>query len=575
MKSYSEKFFYYFKWIIRDIRPILPSMILIIAVNTVGALSGVSVAIASKGMVDNAVMGDMKAALFSGILFAGLVILNIGMRIVSSMISVRTQEAYGNDLRQKMFKRLTSSEWMCISQYHSGDLMTRLTSDIGTITNTVVNTFPGMISLGVQLVAAFSTLMFFEPALAVLAFFIAPVSIIGSRFWGSKLKKIQKIMQESESAYRSIIQEALQNLMIVKAFRLEENKYEKIQDLQNERLKWVIKRNYMSLAATSVLSAGYWGGYVLAFAWGAWRLSQKATSFGTLTTFLQLVEQIQGPFIGLSRSLPQIIAIMTSIERMKELEDLDAEKPAIKLDTPLSASIVFKNISFAYSEGKMILDKMNIAMEAGDTIGIIGASGEGKTTIIRMILALLRPGEGEVAFVDENGAWHEATSATRDWVAYVPQGNTLFSGTIAENLRYGRADAGEEDITEALKAACVWDFICKLPEGIYTEIGERGMGLSEGQAQRIAIARALIRKSPVIILDEATSALDMELEMRVLDSIRSVKPLKTCIVITHRPSALEICSRVLRLRDGKLTGANRDNSTEDWPFMKNRHGFAV
>ena len=553
IKNEIQKMWRALGWIKPEIRPFLPGLVVILLINVLGALMGVATAIASKNMVDYAVADRLNMAGLAAAIFAGLIIMNLLMRVWESLLSVRIMESFSNVMRQRFFKRLLETEWLPISAYHSGDLLTRLTSDVNKITNCIVSVIPGIFALGVQLVASFLTLMYYEPKLAILAFIMGPSSVVFSRIWGRKLKYLHVKVQESESSYRSYIQEAIQNFIIIKSFRLERHNYNAIQGLHENRMKWILQRNHLTLAANNVIGVGYWAGYFLAFGWGAVRLSQKAISFGTLTAFLQLVQQVQGPFSGLAGTYPQIIAMSASAGRLMELETMQMEKTVEPVPELRDVGISFRQVSFYYTEGKPVLDKITTEIFPGQLVALVGSSGEGKTTLIRLLLALLRPFEGEVCFTNALGGRYEVSAATRDWVTYVPQGNTLFSGTIANNLRSGKPDATQAEMEKAARAACAWSFIEELPHGLNTIIGENGHGLSEGQAQRIAIARAFLKKAPVMILDEATSALDTETEMNVLSAIKDVSHNCTCLVITHRQSALRICSRVLRIREGKLT----------------------
>jgi len=547
-----KRFFEYIKWIAFSTKVIKRNLILIIILDAFASLASVAIAIFSKNLIDSAVSGVISRAMLYAAIFGTLILGNLGIRAASSVLSVRTYEIHANSMRKRMFSRITMTEWISVTKYHSGDILTRLTSDVGAITTGVVDTLPSIISLSVQLIAAFATLLYYEPMLAILAFILGPFTVLFSRIWGRKLKKLQIKVQESESAYRSFIQEAIENMMIVKAFRLEGKNIDTITELHGKRLDWVMKRNITSVVASTVLGMGYWLGYFLAFCWGTLKLSRGATSFGTLTAFLQLVSQVQGPFIGLAKMIPQIIAAMASTGRLLEIEGLPLEILSTKLPTELKAGINLQNVTFSYKDNNPILEKLTANIQPGEIVGLIGSSGEGKTTLIRILLALLKPDKGSAAFVLEDGKEFMASADTRDWISYVPQGNTLFSGTIEENIKSGFLEASVEEVEAAAQAACAMDFIKELSEGIKSKIGERGIGLSEGQAQRISIARALLRKAPVLILDEATSALDMDSEMRVLNSIHEMKPARTCIVITHRPTALRICSRILRLKDGGL-----------------------
>ncbi|AET70488.1 ABC-type multidrug transport system, ATPase and permease component [Desulfosporosinus orientis DSM 765] len=552
IKSEILKIWEFAGWIKPEIKPFLPGLAVILLIDVLGALISVATAIASKNMVDYAIDEKLEMAGIAGAIFAGFIILNMLMVVLESLLALRISESFSNVLRQRFFKRLLESEWLPLSEYHSGDLITRLTSDVSNITNCIINSIPSILALGVQLVASFLTLLYFEPKLAILAFILGPFTVVLSRLWGRKLKHLQVKVQESESSYRSYMQEAIQNFIIIKSFRMERHNHDSLQSLHENRMKWIIERNRITLAANNVMSLGYWIGYFLAFGWGAVRLSQKAISFGTMTAFLQLVQQVQTPFLGLARTVPQIITMIASAGRLMELEKIPKEKTVERLPILTEVGMNFCKVSFKYTDGEPVLDKISTEILPGQLVALIGPSGEGKTTLVRLLLALLRPSEGKVYFTDTSDGRYEASAATREWVTYVPQGNTLFSGTIRDNIRSGRTDATLAEIENAARSACAWSFIEGLPQGLHTVIGEHGLGLSEGQAQRIAIARAFLKKAPVMILDEATSALDMETEMDVLMAIKNLGYHCTCLVITHRLTALRICSRVLRIHDGKV-----------------------
>lgn len=559
LKNEIQKLWTFLYWFKPDIKPFLPGFAIILIIEVSGSLMSVATAIASKNMIDYAVEDKLSLAGLAAAIFGGLIIMRLFMGVIESLLSVRILESTSNAMRQRIFQRLLATEWLPLSAYHSGDLLTRLTSDVNNITNCFVNVIPGIFGLVVQLVASFITLLYYEPKLAILAFVLGPFAVIFSRVWGRKLKHLHVKVQESESSYREYIQETIQNFIIIKSFQLEAQNYDNLQGLHQNRMKWILQRNRTTLAANNVIAVGYWAGYFLAFGWGIVRLAQKAITFGTVTAFLQLVQQIQSPFIGLARTFPQVIAMVGSVGRLMELETMAMEKTAEQVPKLKYAGISFHQVSFAYPDGKTVLDQVTTEILPEELVGLVGSSGEGKTTMVRLLLALLRPTEGEVYFTDIAGRCYEVSAATRDWLTYVPQGSTLLSGTIADNLRSGKSDATPEEMERAARLACAWNFIQELPQGINTRIGERGFGLSEGQAQRIAIARAFLKKAPVLILDEATSALDMETEMNILRAVKEVSQNCTCLVITHRLSALRICSRVLRIRNGKLIEEkNRD-----------------
>ena len=541
------------RWIAVTVKPFLPALILIVVIETLSSLAGVANAIVSKNIIDFAVNGELNTAIAYIALFVFIILASMAARAFLSVFSVRTLELYSNTLRQRVFAKLINIEWIQVSRYHSGDLLTRLTSDISAVANGSISILAQMVALGAQLTAAFITLMIYEPSLAILAFFLAPFTVVLSRVFAGKLKRMHVKIQETESSYRSLIQEFLQNLLVLKTFNLEEESKSRIDELQKERLHWVQERSKTGVVANTILSLSYWTGYILAFSWGVTKLANKTATFGTMTAFLQLVNQIQMPFIGLSRTLPQIISALASAGRIIELENLDMEAEENELETSISAGIRFKDVSFSYEKNETVLDSISMEALPGEIVALCGTSGEGKTTMIRLMLALMKPEHGSVQCFSENGNEYPASPATRKWFSYVPQGNTLFSGTISENLRLGETGASEEVLKAALEAAGALDFVEKLPDGMETVIGEKAHGLSEGQAQRISIARAILRKAPIIILDEATSALDIELEEKVLHNIRSLTPKRTCIMITHRKTSLGMCNRIYKLKEGKLT----------------------
>jgi ATP-binding cassette, subfamily B, bacterial len=543
----------YMKWLKEYVKPLMGWLILIILLDSGSSIAGVSISIVSKNIIDSATSGKLDRVFLIGVLYVLIVLINMGMGLLSSFYSVRVTEEMSNKIRQGFYSKFMKAEWSELSEFHSGDLVTRMTSDVSSITSVVVGTVPAIISLGVQLLAAFLVLVRYDARLGILAFVIGPSVVLLSRLWGRKLKQLQLKTQESESAFRAFIQETIQNLLIIKCFVREDSSRETLQSLHENRMVWIKRRNLYSMTANATLRLGYWFGYLLAFGWGAYGIYKKTISFGTMTAFLQLVGQVQGPFMGLARTIPQIITSMASIDRLLELEKLDNEISTGELPNCDSVGVTIKNVSFSYKDGQKIIDNISFNVCSGEIVALVGPSGEGKTTIIRLILALLKPSEGRIYLTSKYGETWEVASKVRSIISYVPQGNTLFSGTIADNLRFGKFDATFEEMRSAAQDACVWEFIDKLPDKFDTVIGERGLGLSEGQAQRIAIARAFLKKAPILILDEATSALDVNSELHVLKSVKKHMENCTCIVITHRPSALEICTRILRIENGKLT----------------------
>lgn len=540
------------KWIRSQTKTLIFFLSLPLIIEGILSIVDVGMAVVSKNLIDMATSRQKDTLIIYAVLFIFIIISETVLEGVLTLIKTRNTEAVSNNMREKFFNNITQKEWREVSKYHSGDILTRMTSDISNIVNVFVNTIPNIVSLGVSLVASFITLLYFEPSLAVIAFILGPISLAISRLYAGKLKKFNLKIQQSEGKCRSFLQECIQNITIIKTFCLEKTSNKKIWGLQQEKYNLVMKRGKFTMISDSALYFCYWIGYAIAFGWGVLGLFNGSATFGTLTAFIQLIGKIQGPFTGLAYSMPQLISASASIERLMEVENLEDEIIRTVMADSNKIGIEFENVSLFYDKNKYVLKNISMKINSGEITALIGSSGQGKTTLIRLILSLLRPKEGKVYMTSENEKI-EICASTRQLISYVPQGNTLFSGTIEENLRLGCNNASEKDIVEALKAAYAWDFVKELDNGIYTIIGERGVGISEGQAQRIAIARALLRKTPVIIFDEATSALDSDTEINVLNTIRSISLVRTCIIITHRPSALKFCHRILKLKNGILS----------------------
>lgn len=558
------------KWIAEKIRTFLVALILIIILSAVLSLCRVAMAVLTKGLIDAAVDGDLQKAVKTGIYFTAAIIIQIILKGAVSLLSVRTQESMSNRIRYRLYRKLIRAKWMEYAGYHSGDIVTRLTSDVNVVVSAIVSEIPEIISQSVGLVASFIALFVFDPVLAVFAFLLGPAAILMSLLFGKKYMKIHERAQAAESAYRSYLQESMEHMLVLKTFCQENESGKQVYRLQENKKRLVVRKNLATVIAGSLAAFCFYLVYLAAFLWSAVRLFRGSITFGTLTAFLQLITQIQVPFLGLSSALPQVLAMTGSARRLMELEELEGEAYKEIDDTDLTEveelnDIVFEQVTFSYKENYPVLKNITAKVYAGEIIGLIGTSGEGKTTLIHLLMQLLEPSQGRIYFHYEEKSSDKSErvaiadkiktgkNTMRSLISYVPQGNTLFSGTIAYNLKIGNQAATEEEQIAALKGADAWEFVKELSEGLNTVIGERGLGLSEGQAQRISIARALLRNTPILLLDEATSSLDIDTEKKVLTAVMSQNPKRTLIIITHRPSILDYCHRVWRLTDGKLS----------------------
>ena len=536
----------YARWIMQYTKPYIGKILLMMIVTLVQTIMTLAMVQVTKTIIDNATNGNN---------FIRLIVIYVVMSVVMQIISVFTtlfqtmlNEKFSFGIRKQIYEKIMNSHWMDVKRYHTGDLMTRLTSDAGNVADGIIGTIPNIIQLFIELVLIFLMLFYYSPLLAVFALLVAPVAAVSTWWFGKKLRKLQVKLQETESAYRSFMQESLANLLIVKAFANEEYSMEKLKKLRENRFYWLFKRTKMGVVMSTAMSFSFQIGYIVAFAYGAIQISRKVITYGTMSVFISLVSRVQAPVMGLAQQIPKVVSVLASAGRIMEIQKIPVEEKAssnIKADK-IGAEV--KEMSFGYTD-ELVLKDVSFKINPGEFVAIVGESGIGKTTLVRIMMSFMSNIKGQVSFFNDIGEVEYSNAGTREFIAYVPQGNTLFSGTIRENILMGNLSATEEDIIKALKLASGYEFVMGLPKGLDTVIGERGHGLSEGQAQRIAIARAFVRKSPFLILDEATSALDEATELEVIHGLQQLLPKPTCLIITHRKSILQYCDRELKIED--------------------------
>ena len=472
------------------------------------------------------------------------------LRLVVATINVRVENLTNSKMnfiiRKGLYSNLLYAEWLGKEKRHTGDTVNRLESDVSTVTNVIVSDFPQIFTTLVQLVAAIVFLCTMEWRLAALLVLITPLFILFSRIFVRRLREMTRGIRETESEVQSHLQESLQHRMVIQSMENEGRMEDRLDDLQDREYGQIKERTRFNVIARSMVGAAFSFGYIAAFLWGVYGISKGTLTYGVMTAFLQLVGQVQRPLVNLTRQIPSLIYSSTSIDRLMEMEDA----PKVVAGDPVRlagpAGIRVENLDYRYPDGKrMILKDLTFDFPPLSRTAIVGETGVGKSTLIRLMLALLKPVGGRVVLYDE-AQEVSASAATRCNLVYVPQGNTLFSGSVRENLRMGNPDATEDEMKAALETA-VADFVFSLPDGLDTRCGEGGSGLSEGQSQRIAIARGLLRPGSILLLDEFSSSLDPETEQKLMDNLTKKAAGKTMIFITHRERIAQLCERTCRI----------------------------
>ncbi len=467
--------------------------------------------------------------------------LNISSVWVKNILGVKAQ----NKMQQRMLDRILRSEWHGKEKRHSGDIINRLESDVNTVVNFLTETMPNTLSVLAMFFGAFFYLFSMDKFLAIAIVIMLPLFLGFSRIYIGQMRRLTRLVRDSDSKVQSVLQETVQNRMLIKTLESDDAMVDKLEDTQSELRQNVIKRTRFRLYTNFVINFGFAFGYLFAFLWAALRMLDHTLTFGGMTAFLQLVNRIQGPARNLTALIPSFVGVFTAAERLMELEEnpLEEQGEPIEIDAP--CGIKLTDVSYAYDDAdEYVINHLNYDFYPGSCTAILGETGAGKTTLIRLILALLHPTRGKVEIYNANKK-NELSPRLRCNFVYVPQGNTLLSGTIRDNLRLGNLNATDEDMYDALHEACA-DFVKDLPDGLETQCSESGGGLSEGQAQRITIARALLRNRNIMLFDEATSALDPETEKQLLKNILANHD-KTVIFITHRPAVVDYCDQTLKI----------------------------
>lgn len=527
-------------------------MILNIVLGTVYVAMMLAFVWVTKWIVDIATgarVGDINYAIATLVaVMVCEIALGFSSKWVRAILGVRAR----NRMQERIFNRLLVSEWLSVRKYHTGDVLNRVMEDVVVVVNLLTEDVPSLITTVFQLIGAFTFMYFMDSRLALVVICIAPVFVFFSKLYINKLRGLTHEVRAMESTVQSCIQEGLQHSLVVKTLERVDYVTQRLVDNHSQLRRKVVEKTWYGSISQLVMNAGFALGYLVTFVWGVKNLQAGLITYGALTAFVQLVGQIQQPIRALTRFVPVFISAFTASERLMELEEIPREtcgedvgnaQPAVPEVS--AASLELQHVSYRYDEHlRWILDDFSCYIPAGSTTAIVGETGAGKTTLIRLLLALMRPTKGRVVARGE-----ELTVDHRALFTYVPQGNTLLSGTIRDNLLMGCPTASDDELWEVLHIASA-DFVRRLPDGLDTVCSEMGGGLSEGQAQRVCIARALLRRCPVMLFDESTSALDEETERRVVGRIVAYARGCTLIFVTHRPAVLDHCDQVIALKRG-------------------------
>ena len=477
-----------------------------------------------------------------GILILADFALHISAIWIRNILGIRAQ----NRMQQRMLDRILRSEWHGKEQRHSGDVLNRLEGDVKNVVDFLTETLPNTLSVLALFLGSFYYLFTMDHLLAFIIVGIIPIFVLFSRVYVNRMRQLTRKVRDSDSKVQSVLQETIQNRMLIKTLEGDNEMVDKLEDTQSELRQNVVKRTAFSVFTNLILNFGFALGYLIAFLWAAVRMSSQTLSFGGMTAFLQLVNKIQGPARSLTRLVPAFVSVFTAAERLMELEENPLEEQGDPIPFEAPCGIRLDDVSFAYPDSETpVVNHLSFDFRPGTCTAVLGETGSGKTTILRMLLALLRPQSGSVSLYNDSRS-KQLSPRLRCNVVYVPQGNTLMSGSIRENLRLGKLDATDEEMRQALRKSCA-EFVFDLPEGLDTSCTEQGGGLSEGQAQRIAIARALLRNRPVMLVDVATTALDPDTERQLLRNILSDNH-RTVIFVTHRMAVVDYCDQVLKLK---------------------------
>lgn len=521
-------------------------------------IAGLSIyfSLVTKAIVDSAVDGNTEGIIRNAIILAVILLIQILCSYAISRLNLYVKAKMQMNMRREVLDQILKKEYKDISRFHSGELVNRMFSDVNTVIDGVTSIIPPLLCMLTQLIGAIIVLAKLDWRFVVVLCLVGIIALVMTLLFKGKMKSMHKDVQSKEGKVHASLQETIENSMLIKASGTEDHMEEVVDENQKTFFTAQINRNRFTSVASSGLRVMFNASWLFAIVWGCVGIANHAYSYGTLMAIMQLVGQIQSPFRNLSGTLQQIYGTISSAERLLDIfslpDEISEEEKDVKAPEYSDIEkLVVDNVSFSYNRDKEVLNDISVSFSKGEIVAFTGLSGGGKSTLFLLMLGIYRPTKGKIYF-SENGKEHIVSKNTRELFAYVPQGNSLFSGTLRDNLLMFNDKAKDDMLLSCCETACIREFIDSLENGLDTVIGERGIGLSEGQAQRIAIARALVSGAPYLLFDESTSALDEETEANLLKNIEKLHN-KTCFIVTHRKAALKICNRRVHIENHRMT----------------------
>ena len=541
----------YLRWLSKAVRPYRTAMAVMMTCHVLLACCSIGFVYVSKKLVDVAVaiLNDTpsgRGIWYWAAAMISIILVRIALNALRSYLQTKTDIRLKNSLRHRMFDVLLHLEYEGKSKHHSGDILNRMQEDVRVLSNAVAVSLPNLVGTILQFVAAFVFLLILDVRLAVVIVIVVPVGLVAGKYISSRIRHLTLDIRNSDSKVQAHVQESIQHITLLQSLEYSDTSSAELDSLQNTLYGNELRRTRFSVVSRIFISLAFSAGHAIAFIWGVLGISTGAVTYGMMTAFLQLVGQIQRPLVEMGSQIPALIHATASIDRLIEIESLPREDSGEQILLDSTAGIRLSDVSFAYPDSeKDVFCGFSYDFMPGTRTAVVGPTGVGKSTLIRILLSLLKPRSGSVEIYSSET--FPMSPSLRSNLVYVPQGNTLFSGTIRDNLLMGKPDASDDELWAVLQTAAA-DFVTDLPAGLDTQCFEAGGGLSEGQAQRIAIARALLRPGTILLLDEFSSALDAQTEMTLMERLTRSLPDHTMIFITHRDRIIDYCDSVLRMQ---------------------------